>query len=295
MSADNSLSSPPAGGPPSGASRLFPSLERLADWPWWLIITIGLGLIIVFTIFTNAQYQVIFIAVAKGIQITLLVSLFAYTLALLIGLFVGLGRVSNNKIVFNLAAFYVEFVRGVPILVLLMYIAFVVLPLGIELINSVGTGLTNMGLGFLGAPLLALRTRDIDNTLRVAVGLGVAYGAFEAEIFRAGIQSIEKGQMEAARALGMNYFQAMRHVILPQAIRRVLPALGNDFVAMVKDSSLVSVLGVPDITQLAKLYASSTFLFFQTYSILAFIYLTMTIALTRGVRWLEGRLTQFRR
>jgi polar amino acid transport system permease protein len=100
--------------------------------------------------------------------------------------------------------------------------------------------------------------------------------------------------MEAARSMGMNYVQAMRYVILPQAIRRVLPALGNDFIAMVKDSSLVSVLGVRDITQLTKLYAASTFLFFQSYSILAFIYLFMTILLTRGVRALETRLSRFR-
>jgi polar amino acid transport system permease protein len=99
--------------------------------------------------------------------------------------------------------------------------------------------------------------------------------------------------MEAARALGMSYFQAMRLVILPQAIRRVLPALGNDFVAMVKDSSLVSVLGVQDMTQLAKLYSASTFLFFQTYSILAFLYLVLTIMLTRAVRWLERKMRAY--
>jgi polar amino acid transport system permease protein len=145
------------------------------------------------------------------------------------------------------------------------------------------------------AEALGLRTRDFPNEIRVIVGLAVAYGAFESEIFRAGIQSIEKGQMEAARALGMNYVQAMRYVILPQAIRRVLPALGNDFIAMLKDSSLVSVLGVEDITQNSKLYASSTFLFFQTYSILAFIYLTMTILLSRAVRAMENRLSRFRR
>jgi polar amino acid transport system permease protein len=126
------------------------------------------------------------------------------------------------------------------------------------------------------------------------LGLAIAYGAFESEIFRAGIQSIEKGQMEAARALGMSYLQAMRYIILPQAIRRVLPALGNDFVAMLKDSSLVSVLGVEDITQITKLYAASTFLFFQSYSILAFMYLSMTILLSRGVRALETRLSAHR-
>jgi polar amino acid transport system permease protein len=101
--------------------------------------------------------------------------------------------------------------------------------------------------------------------------------------------------MEAARAIGMNYFQSMRYIILPQAIRRVLPALGNDFVAMLKDSSLVSVLGVEDITQITKLYAASTFLFFQSYSILAFIYLSMTILLSRLVRSLETRLSVYRR
>ena len=101
----------------------------------------------------------------------------------------------------------------------------------------------------------------LPNEWRVILGLAIAYGAFESEIFRAGIRSIEKGQMEAARAVGMSYFQGMRYIILPQAIRRVLPALGNDFVAMLKDSFLVSVLGVEDITQITKLYAASTFLF----------------------------------
>jgi polar amino acid transport system permease protein len=96
--------------------------------------------------------------------------------------------------------------------------------------------------------------------------------------------------MEAARSLGMSYVQAMRHIIQPQAVRRVLPAMGNDFIAMVKDSSLVSILGVRDMTQIAKLYAASTFLYFQTLTILAFMYLIVTISLTRGVRWLERRM-----
>jgi polar amino acid transport system permease protein len=160
-------------------------------------------------------------------------------------------------------------------------------------VNAVGAWLVAAGLGF-GSWLTAMTTRDISLTVRATLALGLAYGAFEAEIFRAGIQSIERGQVEAARALGMSYFQAMRHIVLPQAVRRVLPVLGNDFVAMVKDSSLVSVLGVNDLTQLAKLYASSTFLFFQTYSMLAFMYLVITIMLTRLVRLLEARLSQFR-
>jgi polar amino acid transport system permease protein len=276
-----------------GAPRLVPSLERLADWPWWLVVAILIGLILVLQITTNQQMSVVFRAVAAGLGITIRVTLAAYALAILIGLIVGLARVSSNKIVLNIASFYVEIVRGAPILVLLMYIAFVAVPLGVSAINALGGWLLENA-GF-GQALVAFKTRNFPNEVRVIVALAFAYGAFESEVFRAGIQSIERGQMEAARALGMNYFQAMWHIILPQAIRRILPALGNDFIAMLKDSSLVSVLGVEDITQKAKLYAASTFLFFQTYSILAFIYLSMTILLSRGVRTLETRLSAYRR
>ncbi len=280
---------------PASGTIVSPLSSRLEKVQWWLLLVILAGLLALYFILTDARMTRVFFAVAgyipfdpeqpdrtgaltlltRGIGITLRTALGAYLLAVTIGLFVGLARVSSNAIVNNLASLYVEIIRGVPILVLLLYIAFVVVPI------------------IAGA--LGLSTRAFTNELRVVVGLGIAYGAFESEIFRAGIQSIERGQMEAARALGMNYFQAMRHVILPQAIRRVLPALGNDFIAMLKDSSLVSVLGVEDITQLAKLYASSTFLFFQTYSLLALIYLTLTISLSRVVRWLERRLSQDRR
>ncbi len=278
---------------PPRPNRLSPMLTMAADWPWWLLIIIFLGLLILFSIVTNTRMQNIFRAISAGVVITLLVSISAYAMAITIGLIVGLGRVSKNRVIFNLAAFYVEVVRGVPILVLLLYIAFVGVPTFVAGLNAFGAWLVGLGLAF-GGGLATYSIRNVDLTLRVVLGLGIAYGAFEAEIFRAGIQSIEKGQMEAARALGMNYFQAMRHVILPQAIRRILPVLGNDFVSMVKDSSLVSVLGVSDVTQLAKLYASSTFLFFQTYSILAFIYLVLTIMLTRVVRFIEARATLFR-
>jgi len=117
----------------------------------------------------------------------------------------------------------------------------------------------------------------------------VGYSAFISEIFRAGIESIERGQVEAARSLGMSYWKAMRYVILPQAVRRVLPPLGNDFIAMLKDSSLVSVLGVQDITLLGKVYSASTFRFFETYNVVAYLYLAMTIALSLFVRYLEKR------
>ena len=287
MESDQTLASP-------SRPRLLPALDNMSRFPWWLLITLLIGLFLLYQIVTDQQMNTIFQAISRGIRITFTVTLFAYSLALLIGLFIALGRVSSNIFFYNLATFYVEIVRGIPILVLLIYMAFVGVPLIITGMNNLGQWLLDLGLGF-GRALTLVTTRNISNTVRVIIGLGVAYGAFSAEIFRAGIESIEKGQMEAARALGMSYVEAMRHVILPQAVRRVMPALGNDFVAMVKDSSLVSVLGVQDVTQLARLYAASTFLFFQTYSILAFIYLIITILLTRFVRWLERRLSRDRR
>ena len=122
------------------------------------------------------------------------------------------------------------------------------------------------------------------------LALVLAYAAFLAEIFRAGLQAVDKGQIEAAQALGLNGWQRFRHITFPQAFRMVLPPLGNDFVAMVKDSSLVSVLGVGDITQLAKVTAAGNFKYFETYNVAALIYLTMTIGLSLLMRRLEKRL-----
>ena len=135
-----------------------------------------------------------------------------------------------------------------------------------------------------------MTVRDFDMTWRAIFALTVSYSAFLAEIFRAGIEAVPSGQVEAARALGLTRCQTMRFVVLPQAIRTVLPPLGNDFVAMIKDSALVSALGVQDITQLGKVYSASTFLFFETYNVVAFLYLVMTVGLSLLVRGLESRL-----
>jgi polar amino acid transport system permease protein len=126
--------------------------------------------------------------------------------------------------------------------------------------------------------------------IRAIIALSITYGAFLAEIFRAGIQSIDKGQMEAARSQGMTRWQAMRYIILPQAIRNVLPALGNDFISMLKDSSLVSILAVRDITQIARIYAGNTFQYQTTYITLAILYLTMTLLLSFLLKFLEKRV-----
>jgi polar amino acid transport system permease protein len=127
-------------------------------------------------------------------------------------------------------------------------------------------------------------------TWRAIFALTIGYSAFLSEIFRAGIEAVPAGQTEAAASLGLTRLQAFRLVVLPQAVRVVLPPLGNDFVSMIKDSALVSSLGVQDITQLGKVYSASTFLFFETYNLVAFLYLVMTIGLSLLVRLLEARL-----
>jgi polar amino acid transport system permease protein len=174
--------------------------------------------------------------------------------------------------------------------VLIFFIAFVGVPVVMEGVNALGQWLSSLGLTLIGDLLISIDKKAISFSVRAVVALSVTYGAFLAEIFRAGIQSITRGQMEAARSLGMSYGQAMRYIILPQAIRNVLPALGNDFVAMVKDSSLVSVLAVRDITQMARLYAGRSFRFREAFITLSVLYLTMTVTLSLVVQFVERRL-----
>ena len=192
----------------------------------------------------------------------------------------------------NLATLYVEFIRGVPMLVLIFFIAFVGLPAVVGGLNALGHWFASINFTFAATPLLALENKNINMNVRAIIALTVTYGAFLAEIFRAGIQSISKGQMEAARSQGMSYWQAMYYIILPQAIRNVLPALGNDFVAMLKDLSLVSVLAVRDITQVARLYAGRSFRYDEAYTTLVVMYLTMTVILSLLVKYLERRSSQ---
>ena len=261
---------------------------RLARLPWWLIL-IGLADVLLFlSISTDELYSTVFSKLRQGIGVTLFVAAVAYVLAILIGLVVGLGRVSKNPVIFNLATLYVQIIRGVPILVQIFVVAFVLTPAIFDLANAVGTLLS----GLLGAEnfLTQSNTQNVSLLARAVISLTIAYGGYEAETFRAGIESIGKGQMEAARSLGMSYFQAMRYVILPQAVRNVLPPLGNDFVSMIKDSSLVSALGVRDVTQEARLYVSASFRYPETYYTLAFTYLNITIPLSLVVKWIENRM-----
>ncbi|MCW5873054.1 MAG: amino acid ABC transporter permease [Anaerolineales bacterium] len=264
--------------------------ERIDEFPWWMggVFVIAVGAFYLVT--TQASFGEALNFIRIGIGITITTTLYAYSIALVLGLIAGLGRISRNVVIRNLATLYIELVRGIPILVLIFYIALVAVPDSLGIFKTLGAWLDSIGLDFIGGPLASINNDAIPLNVRAIIALSVTYGAFLAEIFRAGIQSIGQGQMEAARSLGMSYAQAMRYVILPQAIRNVLPALGNDFVAMVKDSSLVSVLAVRDITQVARLYAGRTFRFREAYTILAILYLGMTLILSVLVRVLERRL-----
>jgi len=252
--------------------------------PWWLVLLAGLGIISVGTALSNATYRVIFGAVARGFGVTMTVAVVSYAASLLLGLLLGLARASRARPLREASTFYIELVRGLPMLVILYYIAFVGAPALAGLLNALLAPLIKLGV------IAAFQSRSFSFATRAVLALTLGYAAFIAEIFRAGIESVDKGQIEAAHALGLSHSQTMIRVVLPQAVRNVLPALANEFIAIVKDSALVSVLGVQDITQIGKVYAASTFMFFETYNVVAFFYLCLTVSLSMLVRALERRL-----
>jgi polar amino acid transport system permease protein len=266
--------------------------ERLSQFPWWFVALILILIGTFSAIATQPSYTEAFNFIKAGLSITIRTTLIAFVIALFLGLITGLGRISRNVFFKNLATLYVEFIRGVPMLVLIFFIALVAVPAVVSGMNELGQWFQTQGWNWIANPLLALENKAIEMNVRAIVALSVTYGAFLAEIFRAGIQSVSKGQMEAARSQGMSSGQAMIYIILPQAIRNVLPALGNDFVAMLKDSSLVSVLAVRDITQVARLYAGRSFRFEEAYTTLAILYLSMTIVLSLVVKYIERRVRQ---
>lgn len=278
-----------------GEGRLLPATSRLEKWPWWALLLALAAVLIVFSIITSPLYQDAFNFIKEGIVTTIRVTVIAYGLSLIGGLILGLGRVSKNVVFYNLATLYVEVMRGIPMLVIILYGAFVVVPLSLDLINGLGNWLVRFTpLAGLGQAFQRVDIQQVDMSARAIAGLAMGYAAFEAEVFRAGIISIEKGQMEAARSLGMNYFQSMRYIVLPQALRRVLPPLGNDLIAMLKDSSLISALAVRDITQLGKLYRARSFRSFEAYNTMAFLYLSMTLSLSILVKFIERKMSRER-
>ncbi|MBQ4422064.1 MAG: amino acid ABC transporter permease [Schwartzia sp.] len=197
-----------------------------------------------------------------GAAVTVKITALSVFLGILIGLFVGIARISTYKIVHLAAAVYVDFLRGTPLLVQIFLVYFA---------------------------LPVLTGQRIDPFIAAIAACSINSSAYVAEIFRAGIQSIDAGQMEAGRSLGMTWTQTMRYIIVPQAARRVIPPLGNEFIALLKDSSLVSVIGFEELTRRGQLIIARTYASLEIWICVAIIYLVMTVSISRLVAWLERR------
>ena len=197
-----------------------------------------------------------------GAGVTVKITAISVLLGILIGLFIGIARISTNRVIHLIAAVYVDFLRGTPLLVQIFLVYFAL---------PVVTG------------------QRIDPFLAAIAACSINSSAYVAEIFRAGIQSIDAGQMEAGRSLGMTWTQTMRFIIVPQAARRVIPPLGNEFIALLKDSSLVSVIGFEELTRRGQLIIARTYASLEIWLCVAIIYLIMTVSISRLVSWLERR------
>ncbi len=242
---------------------------------WWGLVLAVVGMIIALVVIAPDPYYRILKFVQDGVWVTLYTTIVAFIITLLTGLVGGLGRLSKNVIVRGISTLYVELIRGIPLLVQLIwwYFAFPVI-------------IQSLGRMIHFHPLISYQANPY---LMAILGLTFCYGAYMSEIYRAGIQSISKGQMEAARSLGMSYFQAMRYIILPQAIRVILPPVGNEFISLLKDSSLVSAVAVADLTRRGREFMSTNFNPIEVWSMVALIYLVGTLLSSRVVAWTEHR------
>jgi polar amino acid transport system permease protein len=228
----------------------------------WNISFFGaIALLVILPVTKPQPYLDILKFVPDGVLRTFQVTVMSIVLALIIGLLTGLGRISRITIINRIATVYVEVIRGIPLLVQLFYIYYA-----------------------LGSLV------QLPRLTSAVIAMSVCYGAYMGEIFRAGIQSIPKGQMEAALALGLSRGQAIRKVILPQTFRMILPPVGNEFIALLKDSSLVSIIAVSDLLRRGREFASRSFEYFQAYTIVALVYLVMTLFFSRLVALMEERM-----
>lgn len=197
-----------------------------------------------------------------GAGVTIEITAFSVAVGFFIGLFVGIARISQFKVLRVLAAIYADCIRGTPLLVQIFLIYF-----ALPMVNG----------------------QRVEPFIAAVAACGINSGAYVSEIFRAGIQAIDIGQMEAGRSLGMTWWQTMYSIILPQAIRNILPPLGNEFIAMLKDSSLVSVIGFEELTRRGQLIIAQTYGSFEIWMTVAILYLIMTLAISRIVSLLEKR------
>lgn len=246
-----------------GDGAAIPKREDVGLFTAWRVAFFGaIAIIVYLAVFRPDPYLAIMKFVPDGILVTFEVTVLSIILALVIGLFTGLGRIAKNPLINGIASLYVEVIRGIPLLVQLFYIYFA-----------------------LG------RLIQMPPLPSAVIAMGICYGAYMGEIFRAGIQSIPKGQTEAARSLGMTQSQSMYHVILPQAFKTILPPVGNEFVALLKDSSLVSILAVADLLRRGREFAAESFNYFETYTVVALVYLIITLFLSKLISIMEEKIS----
>jgi polar amino acid transport system permease protein len=212
----------------------------------------------------------------KGVPLTLFICAAGILLSIPLALLGALGRLSSNALFFGVANFYVSFIRGTPLIVQIFFIYF---------------GLPQIAFSPAAPPWLA-RFLVFDVVVAGILALGINYGAYMTEIFRAGIQSVGHGQMEAAQALGMGRGQVMRRIVLPQAVRVIIPPTGNEFIAMLKDSSLVGLAGTPELFFRATNLGRSQLHGFEAFAVAALIYWVLTIVFSFFQKRLENRMAK---
>ena len=215
------------------------------------------------------DYYMFFI---NGARITILLAIFTIIFGVILGVMFALMRISRNPLLKGIAVAYIEFIRGTPIMVQLFIFYY---------------GLSFAGITF---PDISVLGSNLNDLMAGIVALSINSAAYVAEIVRAGIQAIDKGQMEAARSLGLSYSISMRTIILPQAIRNILPALGNEFIAIIKESSIVSIIGIHELMYSNSTVRGITFRPFEPLIITALVYFVITFTLSTLVRALERRL-----
>lgn len=246
------------------------SIPDAREWrlinAWSLSLTGAVTALLVLCTVWPDPYLEIMSFLPDGLLVTFQVTVLAILCAIPLGLITGLGRISRNRAINLVASVYVEVIRGIPLLVQIFYIYYAL-----------------------------AKFLQVSGLASAVIAISFCYGAYMGEVFRAGILAIPRGQMEAARSLGLSRFQTMFIIILPQAWRTILPPVGNECIAMLKDTSLVSMMAMPDLMQRGRSYAAKSYMYFETYTVIALIYLIITLVLSKAVSIMEIRLNYYDR
>ena len=261
----------PAGVAPEGkievpaGGLILPDSEKVGLVNAWSLSLVGAVVVLTMlcTVWPDLYLEILRF-LPEGLVVTFEVTILSIICAIPLGLITGLGRLSRNRVINLIASTYVEVIRGIPLLVQIFYIYYAL-----------------------------AKFLQVSGLTSAVIAISFCYGAYMGEVFRAGIMAVPKGQTEASRSLGFNKVQTMIFVVLPQALRTIVPPVGNECIAMLKDTSLVSVMAMPDLMQYGRSFAAKSYLYFETYTVIALIYLIITLLLSKAVSILESRLNYY--